>query len=102
VRVVKSMGVVKRMVVNSTRAHGHAGRREKRSRGVRSVQIPARVCGGDGACVVCRRVCVVCGVMVYLRSSSQCFLVLSSYPSLQLQLPTIRCCVNLPARVKAE
>ena len=62
-RAVKSMGVVKRMrVVNSTRAHGHAGRREKRSRGVRSVQIPARVCGGDGACVLCVGACVLCVV----------------------------------------
>ena len=56
-RVVKS-----KRVVNSMLAHGHAGRREERSRGVRSVQIPARVCGGDGACVLCVGVCVLCVV----------------------------------------
>ena len=54
VGVVKSMRMVNNMrVVNIMRAHRHAGRREKRSRGVRSVQIPARVCGGVGVCVLC-------------------------------------------------
>ena len=63
VRVVKSMRKVKSMrVVNSMRAHGHAGRREKSLAACAASKSRARVCGGDGACVLCVGVCVLCVV----------------------------------------